>query len=772
MSVYTQVFGGTTIYPSDVSYLAITLSGDTVLEWPLENSTSNDVAAPILDVNPTANGYSITLPPADNTGTGQTMLFNNVNGLYSFTVKDAAGGTLATVNFGEQWQIYLSDNSTAAGTWRVFRYGASTATVQPSSLAGAGLTASGSTLAQSAPVTSFNAGSLSGGVFSISTANRANVYVWTDTGTATVALPSAVDAGNGWFVSIRNEGGGSLTINPAGIETINGLATITLNPNDSATIHTDGLTWYTVGLGQEAIFAFDYTVINLNGYGNPLSITDYILTGSELNRIAYRFTGTLAGDVNIVVPATVQQYWINNDTSGSFTLTISTTTGTPVPITQGARGIYYCDSTEIINADTAGVSLPVIVSQGGTGATTASGARLNLGITSFADAIVTATTGSSVRATIGAAASGANSDITSLTGLTTPLSIAQGGTAATTASGARTSLGLGTIATQDANNVTITGGSITGITDLAVADGGTGASNASGARTNLGLGTIATQDASNVTITGGSITGITDLAVADGGTGSSTASGARTNLGATTVGSSFFTLTNPSAITFPRMNADNTVSALNAADFRTAIGVGTGTGTVTSVSGTGTVNGITLTGTVTSSGNLTLGGTLSGVSLTTQVTGTLPVANGGTGATSAATARSNLGAAASGANTDITALDQDVSITATGTIAADTIGYRGLPQSSNTTLALADAGKHIYTSSNVTIPANSGTAFPVGTTIVVANSGSSTLTISITSDTLRQAGTTNTGTRTLAAYGLATLIKVTSTVWFISGNVS
>jgi hypothetical protein len=55
------------------------------------------------------------------------------------------------------------------------------------------------------------------------------------------------------------------------------------------------------------------------------------------------------------------------------------------------------------------------------------------------------------------------------------------------ASTARTNLGLGTIATQASNSVTITGGSITGITDLAVADGGTGASDAATARTNLGL---------------------------------------------------------------------------------------------------------------------------------------------------------------------------------------------------------------------------------------------------------------------------------------------
>lgn len=76
--------------------------------------------------------------------------------------------------------------------------------------------------------------------------------------------------------------------------------------------------------------------------------------------------------------------------------------------------------------------------------------------------------------------------------LTTSLAIADGGTGASTDSGARTNLGLGTIATQAANNVAITGGSITGITDLAVADGGTGASDAATARTNLGLGTAST----------------------------------------------------------------------------------------------------------------------------------------------------------------------------------------------------------------------------------------------------------------------------------------
>lgn len=60
----------------------------------------------------------------------------------------------------------------------------------------------------------------------------------------------------------------------------------------------------------------------------------------------------------------------------------------------------------------------------------------------------------------------------------------------------------------------------------------------------------------------------------------------RTSLGGTTVGQNFFTLTNPSAITFPRINANNSVSALDATTFRTAIGAGTGDGTISSVSGT------------------------------------------------------------------------------------------------------------------------------------------------------------------------------------------
>jgi hypothetical protein len=83
------------------------------------------------------------------------------------------------------------------------------------------------------------------------------------------------------------------------------------------------------------------------------------------------------------------------------------------------------------------------------------------------------------------------------------------------------------------------------------------------------------------------------LKVTKGGTGGATASAARTSLGATTLGANLFTVTNPGAITFPRFNADNSVSSLAASDFRTAIGAGTGTGDVT-LTGTQTLTNKTI----------------------------------------------------------------------------------------------------------------------------------------------------------------------------------
>ena len=414
-NTYTQVFGGSTIYPSDVSYLALPLTADTPLEWPLESGTTLTPVARIIDVTPTG-AYSIIMPPADETATGQTVLFNNL-GPNTITIKNNAGGTLASIAQGLQFQLYLTSNTTAAGTWRVYQMGAATAQAQASALAGYGLKATGSTLSTNTPITSFNSN------FTLGAADRGATYVWTGA-LGTVTLPSAASLLNGWYVNIRNNGTGDLTIDPAGGETINGGPTLTLAIEDSCTVITDGTTWYTVGFGQNATFAFDYTSIDLTGQTSP-----YTLSGSELNRIAYQFVGTLTGNMQVVVPNTVQQYWVDNQTTGSYTLGVRTVTQvTPANVIQGSRAILYSNGTNVVDAATAGLSVPLGVAQGGTGAITAGGALINLGGTTAGIAVFTAGTTAAARLAIAAAASGANSDITSLSGLTTPLTVAQGGT--------------------------------------------------------------------------------------------------------------------------------------------------------------------------------------------------------------------------------------------------------------------------------------------------------------------------------------------------------
>lgn len=131
--------------------------------------------------------------------------------------------------------------------------------------------------------------------------------------------------------------------------------------------------------------------------------------------------------------------------------------------------------------------------------------------------------------------------------------------------------------------------------------------------------------------------------------------------------------------------------------------------------------------------------------------------------------------------TDAVTLTNTVTLTnktagvATATSTAASLGYLGIPQNSqaaNYTTVINDSGKHIYvtTTSTVTIDSNANVAYPIGTTIgFIADTGV-TVTIAITSDTMYLAGTGTTGSRTLAAYGMATAIKVTATTWFISGN--
>jgi hypothetical protein len=307
-------------------------------------------------------------------------------------------------------------------------------------------------------------------------------------------------------------------------------------------------------------------------------------------------------------------------------------------------------------------------------------------------------------------------DGTNVVNVITYLSSVALGTALPTASG-----GTGSTATTYCNVQT----NVTGT--LPTANGGTGstATTYCNVQTNVtGTLPIANGGTGSASTTYCNVqTNVTGtLPIANGGTNATTAADARTALGATTLGANVFTLANPSAITFPRFNADNTVSALDAADFRTAIGAGAGTGTVTSVSGTGSANGLSLSGTVTSTGNITLSGSVTSVATTATIDGVI-------------------------------------------------IGYRNIPRSTTTTtIAATDVGKCIAVTAGIALPANT-TTFAAGDSVSIYNNSDTAITITQGSSiTLYLAGTATTGNRTLAQRGIATIWFNSNTDAVISGG--
>jgi hypothetical protein len=304
--------------------------------------------------------------------------------------------------------------------------------------------------------------------------------------------------------------------------------------------------------------------------------------------------------------------------------------GTGSSTAAGARSLLGLGSMSVQNAGAVAISggtitgiAPLPILSGGTGAGNASDARTSLGLGSMSvqNAGTVAITGGSI------------------SGIT-PLPLESGGTGASDAGAARSQLGLGSMATQSATTVNISGGSVNNVqidalaVALPVTAGGTGGSSAFVARTNLGLGSLATQNLSDVNITGGTITGISPLPVNSGGTGGNDVSSARLNLGLGTMalqsstnvdiaGGNISGLTNPLSI----VNGGTGATSNSAA--RIALGLGTGATTDVGTIATQNANNVNITG-----------GAISALSTP------LPVAAGGTGASDPVNARTLLGAAA------------------------------------------------------------------------------------------------------------------------------
>lgn len=387
---YTQVFGGGVVYPSDDSYSTTALTGSIALRWPTEIGSA-PLASAIMDVAPSSPGHAITMPSAKLVSVGENVIFNNI-GSETFNVLKSDGTQIVSVAPGTVWLVYVTDNTTEPGQWRTIQYGASVSASASGALAGAGLVAAGSTLSQNIPVTTFSANYTAG------PSDLAIARIWNG-GTGSMALSSASSLGSSWFMHVRNSGSGTLTIDPPGTETIDGLGSIALDPGESCIVLNDGTSFHTVGrndVGTSA-GAFSFLSVPVPGVGG------YTLSPAQFANNALRFTGALAGGRDVIVPNTTQAYYVDNQTTGPFPLTIKTAAGTGYTVPQGTRMIVWCDGTNVVDAVSLGTLGGVLaISQGGTGATTAGSALVNLGGTSLGINLFTSPGASAARAQLGA----------------------------------------------------------------------------------------------------------------------------------------------------------------------------------------------------------------------------------------------------------------------------------------------------------------------------------------------------------------------------------
>lgn len=240
MSSFVTVFGNTPISPSQVSYGPLALSVSTTLVWPLEAQSGTSIAPLVLEVTPAGAGLSLTLPPANQVSKGQSILIRNMNQVATtFAVRDNGGTLLVTAAAATAYFLYVTANTTAAGSWGILAFGASTAPVNVAAIAGPGLEVySGTQLTTDWPLTSHLAN------FTLNaTSDRQSGHIWTG-GVGTAGLPSAITAGNGYTVSFSNQGGGSLTV--SGAQNIDGAASLVIQPSEEAIVTSDGAVWWTL----------------------------------------------------------------------------------------------------------------------------------------------------------------------------------------------------------------------------------------------------------------------------------------------------------------------------------------------------------------------------------------------------------------------------------------------------------------------------------------------------------------------------------------------
>lgn len=343
MTTYTSPFTGNVIQPTDVSYAAVSLDGTLQLYWPQYVNDGQQVAARIMDIT-AATGSILVLPDATQASNGQDILIRNL-GTHDFTVQRFDGSGSFTVSVGQSQYTYITDNSTQAGVWATLGFGAGTSYADAATLAGNSTTAVLGHLEASFVTNEYTTAP------TITDATRGNCLVWTG-GAGTWTLPAVANLSQGWFILVRNNGTGALTINTSSLaSTIDGLVNMTLPLGDSCFIcvNRDPIKqdFFTVGRSRPNSLTFSSATYDVDTVsGSSLSL----ISNTPIIQRYTALSGARTTDLLVVLPAVTQVYYMLNDTGQAgynITFQVQGSSQSPFAVSDATQVIILSDGTNL-----------------------------------------------------------------------------------------------------------------------------------------------------------------------------------------------------------------------------------------------------------------------------------------------------------------------------------------------------------------------------------------------------------------------------------------
>lgn len=336
MTTYSDVFGGSTVPPSQDKLNQVSLTANATMYWPYEYSGTGISAADLIEIT-TDTTRTVTLPAASSAGKGAGFVLRNT-GAYTVTLLDGAGGGLTTLAAGVAKYFYVDNNSTVAGAWSIVTWGTGTSAADASTLAGVGLVALSGALATGVEVVE------SSGALAVTSSHRSKLLVNTG-GTVTFTLALAADLGEEFYCTFRNSGSGNLTVATTSSQTLDGGTSLTIAPGETATVVRNGNAFYSFGQGRDVAFAFTQLNITLTG------ATRTVTTANAANKML-NFTGSPGTNVTVTLPSFSSIYYVYNNLTTANGITFTTGSGSSTLVPQGQRAILFVDSVNVVSAQT------------------------------------------------------------------------------------------------------------------------------------------------------------------------------------------------------------------------------------------------------------------------------------------------------------------------------------------------------------------------------------------------------------------------------------